>query len=167
MRVFFVRVVCCLLRAKIHFFIHTAKPHSLYLTSTEASAALSPRAVARILRVPGVFALRAIAVAAPLKSFISGFWNGMRHVGSPLAVASNVPAPVTSNFTVLAAAGTGLPLLSTAVTVKYTSSSPSAAMELRFALMRSAAGLPAVRMVRSSAGVPSALYATTRSSPGS
>ena len=52
----FVRVVLFVYLCKDTFFFHTAKPHSLYLTSTEASAALSPRAVARILRVPGVFA---------------------------------------------------------------------------------------------------------------
>ena len=75
---------------------------------------------------PSLAALLTMAVAAPLNNSISGFWNDIRQVGSPLAVASNVPAPDTEKLTIRLSVGMILPSLSATWIVIYTRSSPSA-----------------------------------------
>ena len=80
-------------------------------------AGFSPEAFASSVTVPGLSPLFTIAVAAPLKRSISGLLKSRSDVASPLAVARNVPSPVTLNFTVGSASGTMLPSLSATLTV--------------------------------------------------
>ena len=62
-------------------------------------AGFTPAALAVNVMVPDCLPAFTMAVSAPLNKFISLPWKRNKQVGSPLAVARNSPAPLTSNFT--------------------------------------------------------------------